>query len=306
MMNDEPRNLNDKWSDWLLSQRHAGDAAYQRVVRGMIERIRDRVLDGAKLEAGMTIADIGTGDGLIAFGAIDRIGDSLKVYLTDVSGPLLRHAEQLSADLGIRRQCTFIEGNAENLNSIDDGTLHVVMTRAVLAYVANKSAAIREFHRVLKPGGHISIAEPIFRDQALELLALTTALRSGPTDGSINFLALLQRWKAAQFPATQEQIGKSPLTNYSERDLVSLAREAGFVDIHLELHIDERPSSICTWEVFLDVSPHPLAPNLRTVLETQFSLEEREVFERTMRPLVESGKTTESDAIVYMTASKPR
>jgi len=304
-MNDESKIPTDKWSDWLLSQRHAGDAAYQRVVRGMIGRIRDRVLAGAKLEAGMTIADVGTGDGLIAFGAIDRMGDSLKVVLTDVSGPLLRHAEQLATELGVRQQCTFIEGSAERLEAIGDATLNVVMTRAVLAYVPNKSAAIREFNRVLKPGGRISIAEPIFRDQALELLSLTMALGSGPTDGTINFLHLLQRWKAAQFPATQEQVGKSPLTNYSERDLVRLAREAGFVNIHLELHIDERPSSISTWDVFLDVSPHPLAPNLRSIFETQFSSEERDIFERTMRPLVESGKTTESDAIAYLTASKP-
>jgi len=143
----------DKWSDWLLGERHGGNAAYQKVVRAMAGRIRDRVLDGARLAPGMTIADVGAGDGLIAFGAIERVGPSLRAILTDISAPLLEHAEALARELGVHPQCAFIEGSAESLSGIDDGVVDVVMTRAVLAYVANKPAALREFHRVLKPGG---------------------------------------------------------------------------------------------------------------------------------------------------------
>jgi len=37
----------------------------------------------------------------------------------------------------------------------------VVTTRSVLIFVQHKHAAFREFHRVLRPGGRVSIFEPI-------------------------------------------------------------------------------------------------------------------------------------------------
>jgi len=295
----------DRWANWLLNVRHAGDPSYRHAARAMAELIRDRVLDGARLGAGMAVADVGSGDGLIAFGAIARVGPTLRVHLIDVSGPLLSYAEQLANELGVASQCTFFEGGAEKLSGMDDGRFDVVMTRAVLAYVANKAAALREFHRVLKPGGRISIAEPIFRDQAIEAVALTRTLGAAPGEGKSDFLRLLQRWKAAQFPSTEEEMRLSPIANYSERDLIRFAHEAGFVDIHLELHVDVRPSSVTTWEVFLGASPHPLAPTLRTILAQQFSEQERALFEETMRPLVESRKVLETDAIAYLTAVRP-
>ncbi|MEI4861268.1 class I SAM-dependent methyltransferase, partial [Klebsiella pneumoniae] len=94
------------------------------------------------------------GDGLIAFGAIARIGPSLRVVLTDISAPLLRHAEERAREQGARAQCTFLQGSAEHLAGLDIGRgiaqADVVTTRAVLAYVPDKRAALREFYRVLR------------------------------------------------------------------------------------------------------------------------------------------------------------
>ena len=91
-MNDFAEKLSprsDIWSDWLLRKRGGADPVFGQFVRGAIERIRDRVLNGAQLSAGMTLLDVGSGDGLIAFGALARLGPSLRVILTDVSIPLL-------------------------------------------------------------------------------------------------------------------------------------------------------------------------------------------------------------------------
>jgi hypothetical protein len=76
------------------------------------------------------------------------------------------------------------------------------------------------------------------------------------------------------------------MTNYSERDLLRFVRDAGFTQIHLELHIDVRASSVTTWEIFLDVAPHPWAPPLREIVAQRFSQEERRLFERVLRPLM--------------------
>jgi arsenite methyltransferase len=305
-MNRNPLDLEcDVWSEWLLHRRHADDSAYERLVRTAIERFADRVLDGARLAPGMTVIDIGAGDGLVAFGAIDRIGPSLCVVLTDVSVPMLRHAESLATARGVRQQCTFLECSAENLESIPDAFADVVTTRAVLAYVSDKRGALREFHRVLKPGGRLSIAEPIFRDDALEAVALRKIIDATLPESQERFLPLLHRWRAAQFPDTEEQLAQSPIVNYSERDLVGYVYGCGFAEVHLAFHMDIIPSLITTWDVFLGSSPHPWAPSVAAILAQQFTQEERQLFEQVLRPTVENGKLISTERVAYVTAKKP-
>jgi ubiquinone/menaquinone biosynthesis C-methylase UbiE len=296
----------DVWSEWLLHGRYADDPAYEQAARAVLESYADRVLDGARLAAGMTLADIGSGEGLIAWRAIERVGASLRVRLTDISGPMLRHAEALATKRGVRAQCSFLRCGAERLEGMADASVDVVTTRAVLAYVADKGAALREFWRVLKPGGRISLAEPIFRDQAYEAMALREMVERQSASAPDHLLPLVHRWKAAQFPDTAEKIALSPIANTSERDLLRLAQGCGFVRIHLELHVDAQPSPITSWDVFLGTSPHPWAAPLRSILAEQFSAEERQLFELALRPVVEGGQSLVTDRIVYLSAEKPR
>ncbi len=78
----------DIWSEWVLHKRQGGNSRFDEVVRNRLNEIRSRVLDGARLQARMTMVDKGAGDGLVAFGAIERIGPSLQVIMTDISLPL--------------------------------------------------------------------------------------------------------------------------------------------------------------------------------------------------------------------------
>jgi arsenite methyltransferase len=294
----------DVWSDWLLHRRHGDDAAYNCVVKAAVAGYADRVLDGAQLAAGMTMVDVGAGEGLMAFRAIERIGPSLHVTLTDVSAPMLRYAESAARQRNVRSQCTFLHCAADQLGGIADASVDVVVTRAVLAYVADKQAALREFLRILKPGGRLSIAEPILQDDAFYARALRKRVddQSQPAD---RFLTLLHRWRAAQFPDTEEACAKSPIANFSERDVFNMARAAGFAQVHLQLNIDEAPSRITSWDVFIESSPHPWAPSLRQILAEQFTQEERQFFERSVRPTVELGKNVSIERSLYLQAQKP-
>lgn len=305
MTTDQDLPQFDVWSRWLLQLRNGGDAAFEETLRGEVEALADRVLDGAKLQPGMTLGDIGTGDGAVAFRAIDRIGPSLKVTLADISLPLLRRAQVRATERGVMQQCTFVECSAERLSGIADASLDAVTTRAVLAYVADKKAALAEFHRVLKPGGRISLVEPILQDEAHAACTLKTMVEapSGKTKND-SFLPLLYRWKAAQFPDTLEKLAASPITNFSERTLFETIRVCGFTHIHLELHMDLRPSILPSWKVFIETSPHPWAPTLSAILAERFTASEREIFENTMRPLVESGQALTVGRIAYFTAVK--
>lgn len=296
----------DIWSEWLLHRRHADDPQWEPAVQQSIERYADRVLDNAHLAPGMRLLDVGTGDGLVGLRAIARIGSTLQVQMTDISERMLRHAEQRALDLGVRGQCDFLHCAADRLEGIGDETVDVVTTRAVLAYIADKGRALREFLRVLKPGGRISLCEPVFQDDAFSTRALKTLLESRrSTDALHPFMPLLHRWKAAQYPDTAEKIRNSPIANYSERDLIRVAQATGFVELHLELHIDVLPSPIPNWQAFLKSSPHPLAPPLSVILAEQFSAEERQLFEAVMRPQVEDPKSLATDRAAYLTARKP-
>jgi len=56
-------------------RRHGGDADFgEQMLPRALHPVRDRVLDRAELQPDDTLFDIGCGDGLIAFGALDRLG----------------------------------------------------------------------------------------------------------------------------------------------------------------------------------------------------------------------------------------
>jgi ubiquinone/menaquinone biosynthesis C-methylase UbiE len=302
---NQPTPDSDVWSEWLLHRRHGGDNEYNEHVQTVVDRYAKRVLDGAKLQPGMTLVDIGSGEGLVPFRAIEEVGPTLKVVITDISGPMLRYAERVAEQKGVRAQCTFIECPADNLESIANHSADVVTTRAVLAYVADKKTALKEFFRILKPSGRISLAEPIFQDESFSARVMRNQLDAqGPQPGDM-LLRLYHRWKAAQYPDTEEAFAKSPIVNFSERDLVSMVQNAGFGEIHMEFHIEVKHSDVVSWETFIETSPHPWAPPLSAIMAEQFSQEERVFFESVVRPQVEGGVTTITDRSAYLTAIRP-
>jgi hypothetical protein len=79
----------DRWHRWLLDRRFGGDAAFrERELTGFLYPIRDTVLDKARLRKDDTLLDVGSGDGMIAFGALERLGPAGRVIFSDISaGP---------------------------------------------------------------------------------------------------------------------------------------------------------------------------------------------------------------------------
>lgn len=303
MIATEPRT--DEWSSWLLNDRHGGDLTHELELRERVMRFADRVLDALSLRSDMTLLDVGTGDGLLALRAIERVGPGLRAVLTDISAPLLRRAQANASQRGVSQQCRFVEGTAEQLDGIDDVSIDAVGTRAVLAYVRDKPKALAEFMRVLKPGGRLSIAEPMLQDDALNAVALRRIVDANGSGPNLAVMRLLHKWKSAQFPDTTAALALNPLVNFSERDLFALVRDAGFQDIHLELHMDLRRAEGIPWATFLASSPHPWAPTLNKILAENFSPEERVAFEHLLRPAVESGVDDSVERQVFLTARKP-
>ena len=143
----DERRRSDCWSEWLLHRRFGGDAEAQRRAMEHLRGIRDRVLDQAEVAEGDTLLDVGCGDGLIAFGALER--GVRRAIFSDISEHLLEESRRLAGDVGARDRCRFVRAPADDVSPIQDESVDVVTTRSVLIYVADKRRAFDEFHRVL-------------------------------------------------------------------------------------------------------------------------------------------------------------
>jgi arsenite methyltransferase len=278
--------------------RHGGDAAYrERDLREFLYPVRDTVLDQAQLTPGDTVLDVGTGDGLIAFGALDRLGPSGHVVFSDISQDLLDHCRQAAAAEGLLDRCRFVLASADALTGVADGSVDVVTTRSVLIYVKDKAAALREFYRVLKPGGRVSLFEPINVLMSLAAPELFSGYDVTPV-----------RAQAAKLQALYDSIqprGEDPMVDFDERDLVRHAQDAGFAEINLELRVSVKTrKEPMPWDLFLRISGNPLIPALGEALDTVLSPQEAAEFTEHLRPLVESGTGRQRRAVAYLTASK--
>src|SRR6185436_8081926 len=129
------------WSQWLLHRRFGGDkSAMQETFTKFLYPIRNKVLSHADLGEGETLLDVGCGDGLIAFGALEKVHTS-RVIFSDISQDLLDHAQGLARDMNLLEHCQFLKASADDLSTIPDATIDVVTTRSVLIYVSAKGQA---------------------------------------------------------------------------------------------------------------------------------------------------------------------
>ncbi|MGH2534236.1 MAG: class I SAM-dependent methyltransferase [Thermomicrobiales bacterium] len=286
----------DQWASWLLQRRHGGDPDELQYTLDRVARVRDRVLDNAGIADGETVLDVGTGDGLIAFGALERVGQRGTVILSDVSRDLLDHDRDLAERLGVGDRCRFVLAAAEDLASIADASVDVVTTRSVLAYVGDKRRAVAEFGRVLRPGGRISLYEPINRLCETEPPHRFAGYDVSPV---LDLVVKLNLVFEQRLPAVSD-----PMLNFDERDLLAYVEWAGFAERHLELRVDVAPRRPQPWETFLRVAPNPLAPTLGEAMAEALTPSEAERFSIHLRPLVKRGDGTFAVAVAYLWAVK--
>jgi arsenite methyltransferase len=300
----------DRWAEWLLHRRDADDPEQRERALGFLGPIRDRVLENAALSEGETLLDVGAGNGLIAFGALDRVGERGRVVFSDVSRDLLDHSRALAEELGALDRCRFVRAPANDLGLLGDASVDAVTTRSVLIYVEDKRRAFGEFHRVLKPGGRLSIFEPINRFDS----------PNHPVDGHLlagydtRPVRDLARRVWAVYEGRQPR-DTDPMLDFDERDLLEHAESVGFEEIRLDYEAKVAPNAYAaaagwgwspSWEVALKSSGNPEAPTLEEAIAEALTAEEAERFVAHLRPAVEKNEKTARHAVAYLRAVKAR
>ena len=167
----------------------------------------------------------------------------------------------------------------------------------MLIYVKDKAQAMREFLRVLRPGGRASLFEPI----NVLMSAADPDLFLGYDVTPVKTLAA----RVTALYASTQPPGADPMVDFYDRDLVRHAQDAGFGEISLELRVSvKNQKASVPWERFLRMSGNPLVPTFQEALQQVLSVQEADELTRHLRPLVESGTGQERTALAYLTAVK--
>ena len=131
---------------------------------------RRQALARAGLAAGMSCLDVAVGTGLVAREAVGLAGDPAAVVGLDPSPGMLAQAAR---SLPIR----LVVGRAEHL-PFPDGSFDFLSMGYALRHVSDLSVTMREFHRVLRPGGRLCLLE-ITRPRGTVPLALLRCYMKG-------------------------------------------------------------------------------------------------------------------------------
>lgn len=288
----------DQWAEWLLHRRHGGDPEALRTTLEFLYPVRDRILANAQVQEGDVVLDVGCGDGLIAVGALEKVGASGRVIFSDISQDLLDHSRALAERMGVLDRCAFVRAAAEELGPIADASVDAVTTRSVLIYVKPKERAFREFRRVLKPGGRLSLFEPINR--------FNEPRSSSVSYEGFDMTPVLDIYrKIRDFYHGLQPRDSDPMLDFDERDLVDLADGAGFREVRLEYNAEiappQRPGK---WESVIRRAWNPKMPTLEEAMQQLLTVQEIERYTSYVRPLVESGSGRGRNAYAYLWATK--
>jgi arsenite methyltransferase len=273
----------DKWAQWLLTRRDGNNAALRDRGARNLAAFRDGVLDRADLEPDDVLLDVGCGTGLIGFGALDRLGPNGRVIFSDVSQDLL---DVCRSTAGADGRCSFVLASAEDLAGVVDASVDVVTTRSVLIYSDRKAAAFAEFFRVLRPGGRISLFEPINRFELQHRPDNLFGLGGSPVDD------LFAKVRDVYRGSTEE--AERPMTDFDERDLINWAVAAGFAAVELDYRaqLDVPAEPIADWEGLKQVAPNPLVPTYGEAIAAALTEDERKRLDAYMTGLAAAGTPT--------------
>jgi SAM-dependent methyltransferase len=115
------------------------------------------VLDRVAIQPGETLLEVGPGPGAFTVAAAQRVGPGGKVLAVDIQPKMIAKLERRLQEAGVTNVETRV-ASAYDL-PIEDGTADRAFLITVLAEIPDPVRALREIHRVLRPGGRLSVTE---------------------------------------------------------------------------------------------------------------------------------------------------
>ncbi len=224
----------DRWLQRTLSS--AGER---------LGRLRDRVLDAARLQRHHVVLDLNAGSGLLTWEILRRVpeGGVWALARDRRDGEALR--QQAGALPELERPVVLV-GEVAELGELlalrGEGNLRfdAVVGRDALGPVADKAALLRLLRQWLRPGGRLSLTETVVR-HSQRLYAL---VELSPLDDDLR----------RRLTEAEEQIYASddPSVNWEAADLGRWLETAGFQEVSVQMEVQEAevlvgPATLDRW-----------------------------------------------------------
>jgi ubiquinone/menaquinone biosynthesis C-methylase UbiE len=111
------------------------------------------------IDEGTYVLEVGCGVGATACYLAKKLG--CRVIGVDIRPSMIERAKERAARQHVEDKVEFRVADATDL-PFADGSFDVVLVESVTSFIEDKAAAIGEYARVLKPGGHVGLNEEIW------------------------------------------------------------------------------------------------------------------------------------------------
>lgn len=281
------------WAQWLKQSRfsYLNEEQKEQTLR-WLSLVRDKVLSRANLKPEDTLIDIGTGTGLLSFGAYDILKETGKVIASDGYQDCLDECKKIAEACNITEGLEFLLSNAQDIK-LPNNSVDVVVMRSVLVHIVDKLSAIREFYRILKPEGRISIFEPIIQSNTRYYELINPA----------NF-PNYERLKEVE-----AKIMSNPqdcLTNFDDKSLIKDFETAGFKDIDLDLNTEQSSYTVTAEMIdpWITTPPGPGVSSMKERFLQYLSEEELNEYVEKLKQELDGKTITVKSFSVYISAVK--
>ena len=186
--------------------------------------IDEWMLEILPLQAGQTILDVGCGAGKQCFLYHDHLKGQASITGGDVNAELLGQARR--ENLHLKKDVTFQSLDFNQSFGFPDNTFDLVSCCFAIYYAVDIPFTIREFHRVIKPGGVMFTSGPMPTNKKLfyDIITEATGKDIPPMPGSSRFSSEIYSTIQSTFAKTELKLFENPLTFETVEPFVEYTR----------------------------------------------------------------------------------